>query len=62
MGDKVEIDFEAGALRHNDAEYRFPPLPLEALAILEDGGPIPHLKKVLVEKQAPGFAALGCAD
>jgi len=43
----VEIDFEAGVLRHNDAEYQFPALPPEVLAILEDGGLIPHVKKVL---------------
>jgi len=45
--DTVEIDFEAGVLRHNDAEYQFPALPPEVLAILEDGGLIPHVKKVL---------------
>jgi len=50
MGDEVEIDFEAGVLRHKDAEYRFPALPPEVLAILEDGGLIPHVKKVLAEK------------
>jgi len=47
MGDEVEIDFEAGALRHNHAEYRFPPLPPEVLAILEDGGLVPRVKTVL---------------
>jgi len=47
MGDEVEIDFEAGTLRHNGVEYRFPALPPEVLAILEDGGLIPHVKKVL---------------
>ncbi len=48
-GDEVEIDFEAGILRHEGAEYRFPALPPEVLAILEDGGLIPHVKKVLAE-------------
>jgi len=46
-GDEVDIDFESGTLRHKDNEYRFPALPPEVLAILEDGGLIPHVKKVL---------------
>jgi 3-isopropylmalate/(R)-2-methylmalate dehydratase small subunit len=46
-GDAVEVDFEAGVVIHNAAEHRFPPLPPEVLAILEDGGLIPHVKKVL---------------
>ena len=46
-GDEVEIDFEHGIVLHDAAEYRFPPLPPEVLAILEDGGLIPHVKKVL---------------
>ena len=40
-------DVGAGVLRHADAEYRFPALPPEVLAILEDGGLIPHVKRVL---------------
>jgi len=47
MGDEVGIDFEQGTLNHSGAEYRFPALPPEVLAILEDGGLIPHVKKVL---------------
>jgi len=45
--DTVEIDFGAGIVGHKGAEHRFPPLPPEVLAILEDGGLIPHVKKVL---------------
>jgi hypothetical protein len=42
------IDFSAGVVRHNGAEYRASPaLPPEVLAILEDGGLIPHVKKVM---------------
>ncbi len=41
------IDFEHGVVLHDAAEYRFPALPPEVLAILEDGGLIPHVKKVL---------------
>ena len=47
MGDEVAIDFEHGVVLHDAAEYRFPALPPEVLAILEDGGLIPHVKKVL---------------
>ena len=46
-GDEVEIDFEQGILRHQTDEFRFPALPPEVLSILEDGGLIPHVKKVL---------------
>jgi 3-isopropylmalate/(R)-2-methylmalate dehydratase small subunit len=46
-GDEVEIDFEKGILRHQGSEYRFPALPPEVMGILEDGGLIPHVKKVL---------------
>jgi 3-isopropylmalate/(R)-2-methylmalate dehydratase small subunit len=46
-GDEVEIDFERGIVFHDAAEYRFPALPPEVLAILEDGGLIPHVKKAL---------------
>jgi len=45
--DAVEVDFEAGVVRHEESEHRFPPLPPEVLAILEDGGLIPHVKKAL---------------
>jgi 3-isopropylmalate/(R)-2-methylmalate dehydratase small subunit len=47
MGDEVGIDFAAGVVEHAGKTYRFPPLPPEVLAILEDGGLIPHVKKVL---------------
>ncbi len=46
-GDQVGVDFEAGAIEHAGTTYRFPPLPPEVLAILEDGGLIPHVKKAL---------------
>jgi 3-isopropylmalate/(R)-2-methylmalate dehydratase small subunit len=45
--DTVEIDFGSGIVGHKGTEHRFPPLPPEVLAILEDGGLIPHVKKVL---------------
>ncbi len=43
----VSIDFGSGIVRHEGNEYHFPALPQEVLAILEDGGLIPHVKKVL---------------
>jgi len=46
-GDEIGIDFEAGSVEHEGKSYSFPPLPPEVLAILEDGGLIPHVKKVL---------------
>ena len=45
--DTVAIDFGSGIVRHEGNEYHFPALPKEVLAILEDGGLIPHVKKVL---------------
>jgi len=50
MGDDVGIDFAAGVVEHAGKTYAFPPLPPEVLAILEDGGLIPHVKKVLANK------------
>ena len=47
--DEVEIDFAAGILRHEGNAYHFPALPEEVLAILEDGGLIPHVKRVLAK-------------
>jgi len=32
---------------HEGNEYHFPALPAEVLAILEDGGLIPHVRKEL---------------
>ncbi len=45
--DTVSIDFGSGIVHHQGNEYHFPALPHEVLAILEDGGLIPHVKKVL---------------
>jgi len=45
--DTIKIDFEKGVVIHNGKEYRFPALPKEVLAILNDGGLIPHVKKAL---------------
>ena len=46
-GDTVKIDFKKGIVIHEGNEYHFPALPAEVLAILEDGGLIPHVRKEL---------------
>jgi len=46
-GDMVSIDFEVGTVTYKGNEYHFPALPEEVLAILEDGGLIPHVRKEL---------------
>ena len=45
--DTVGIDFENGTVTHEGNEYHFPALPKEVLAILQDGGLIPHVRKEL---------------
>jgi len=45
--DIVGIDFENGTVTHEGNEYHFPALPVEVLAILQDGGLIPHVRKEL---------------
>ncbi len=46
-GDTLQIDFEKGLVHHKGKSYPFPALPKEVLAILNDGGLIPHVKKLL---------------
>jgi len=46
-GDTLSIDFENEAVTHEGNEYHFPALPVEVLAILEDGGLVPHVRKAL---------------
>ena len=46
-GDTVNIDFEKGIVNHEGNEYHFPALPVEVLAILQDGGLIPHVREAL---------------
>jgi 3-isopropylmalate/(R)-2-methylmalate dehydratase small subunit len=47
--DQVKIDFEKGVVTHKGKSYAFPALPKEVLAILNDGGLIPHVKKALLK-------------
>ena len=46
-GDPVAIDFENGVVTNEGNEHHFPALPVEVLAILQDGGLIPHVRKAL---------------
>jgi 3-isopropylmalate/(R)-2-methylmalate dehydratase small subunit len=47
--DQVKIDFEKGVVTHKGKSHAFPALPKEVLAILNDGGLIPHVKKALLK-------------
>ena len=46
-GDTGQIGFEKGVVIHQGRQYQFPALPKEVLAIVNDGGLIPHVKKAL---------------
>ncbi|MCD6136546.1 3-isopropylmalate dehydratase small subunit [Candidatus Bipolaricaulota bacterium] len=46
-GDTVKVNFAKGIVIHKGNEYHFPALPEEVLAILNDGGLIPHVRKEL---------------
>jgi 3-isopropylmalate/(R)-2-methylmalate dehydratase small subunit len=46
-GDEITIDFAAGTVITPQGEVAFPPLAPEVMAILEDGGLIPHVRKRL---------------
>jgi hypothetical protein len=57
--DVVKIAFEKGVVINEGREYHFPALPKEVLAILNDGGLIPHVKKLfggVVERISPSGA------
>ena len=45
--DTLSINFENGIVTHEGNTYHFPALPVEVLAILQDGGLIPHVRKEL---------------
>jgi len=44
-GDRIEIEFSAGRLRHRGETYRFAPLPPEVAEILEAGGLVEFVKR-----------------
>ncbi|MEA1939475.1 MAG: 3-isopropylmalate dehydratase small subunit [Candidatus Caldatribacteriota bacterium] len=49
--DEVKIDFEKGEISCDKGVFSFSPLPKEILEIFNDGGLIPHVKKILKIKQ-----------
>jgi len=50
-GELIEINFEKGKLSCKKGVFDFPPLPELVLGILQDGGLIPHTKKMFkIEK------------
>ena len=53
-GDELEIDPAAGTIRRigNDSEIPCEPIPERLMAMIEDGGLIPHLEKKLKGKAA----------
>lgn len=46
-GDEVTVDVEAGQVTTPRGTFAFPPLPAAVIGIFEDGGLIPHTRKVL---------------
>jgi len=50
-GDVVKIDFKKGELYWKEKVFTFKPLPAEILEIFNDGGLIPHTKKLLKIKK-----------
>jgi 3-isopropylmalate/(R)-2-methylmalate dehydratase small subunit len=46
-GDQVTVDVEAGKVTTPRGVFDFPPLPAAVIGIFEDGGLIPHTRKVL---------------
>jgi len=46
-GEEVSINFEKGEISCNKGVFGFSPLPEEILGIFNDGGLIPHVKKIL---------------
>jgi len=50
-GDKVEINFEKGEIYWKEKVFAFKPLPEEILDIFNDGGLIPHTKRLLKMKK-----------
>ena len=49
-GEIITIDFEKGELSCKKGNFKFHPLPEYILGILNDGGLIPHIKKIVKNK------------
>ena len=46
-GGEIEIDLAAGAITCSSGRYSFPPLPKEIIGIFQNGGLVPHTRKML---------------
>ncbi len=46
-GEEIEVDMDNGTIICGAGTINFPPLPPEVRGIFEDGGLIPHTKKIL---------------
>jgi 3-isopropylmalate dehydratase small subunit len=46
-GESVEIDLSAGTIQCQAGTFHFPPLPEAVIGIFNDGGLVPHTRKVL---------------
>ncbi len=46
-GEEIEVDMDNGTINCGAGTISFPPLPPEVRGIFEDGGLIPHTKKIL---------------
>lgn len=46
-GEEITIDMDAGLISCKKGEFTFPPLPEAVIGIFEDGGLIPHTRKIL---------------
>ncbi len=46
-GETIEIDLSAGTIRCEAGVFKFPPLPEAVIGIFNDGGLIPHTRKIL---------------
>jgi 3-isopropylmalate/(R)-2-methylmalate dehydratase small subunit len=50
-GEEISIDLQNGKISTQHGLYAFPPLPKEIVAIFNDGGLIPHVRKQLDAQQ-----------
>ena len=50
-GETIKIDFDHGEVSCRSGVFHFPPLPEFVLGIIQDGGLIPHTKKMIAKAQ-----------
>jgi 3-isopropylmalate/(R)-2-methylmalate dehydratase small subunit len=51
-GTRIEVDPVAGLVRADGREWRLEPIPAHLMAMIDDGGLMPHLKKKLAATHA----------